>query len=728
MKYYKKLVFTFAALSIGFIIAISAIFICGSYTSALREKKRLFASDFEQICKYTNDRIQSADNLGQLLICNEFARQYADESDTSPNQYARLMLQNMLKKTVTIAYNGTNNIALSKLDDDYAIMTNSTGSLRFMESNLHITDRQVAQIRAAFSKNANLNYDILIGGTKKKPRYIIARQLMLGAKAPLYLLMSFNEKGFIKTDAIHSADLLIRDNQNQLIYQTSASIDADITAKSKPISSHRLLHQSIYDTSKLQYTMITDKPPLIDRTFILLILTTLLGISVCYLCMRILARRIYSPVSKLLYEAGAGNTVSDEFGYLSGTLKDMSTNMDVLTQTVGEYEIVVENKFFYDLLTGLLEKDEIASHFATHNISDADDPYVAVIVNYVAAVPSTAIPQQIIYDARKAFSVDISGSFQETGLFRIVDISLTVQCCIFKTSDTKGLSDRLKAVLLKTEPEHTLEVSAYVGTIVEHLADIHASYLEAMLLLEDNAYTMLRSKVLTAADADDVIAAAPVYYPLGQEQSLTNAVIQGKPSVYHAILIDIFAKNAFLDNDRIKQLLILLAATIQRLISTTKLDHPAFLPKHTSIYRYLRQCPDMQTLKEKTISVCDTISETLQQQESLSNKGMEHKMIEYIHDNYKKDISLYDLADILNISKNYVSTLFKNYVGQNFKEYLSRYRFDKAVALMNEHPRMKINAVAAQVGLNNVSLGRLFAKYTGQSPSEYQKGTHRISA
>lgn len=54
------------------------------------------------------------------------------------------------------------------------------------------------------------------------------------------------------------------------------------------------------------------------------------------------------------------------------------------------------------------------------------------------------------------------------------------------------------------------------------------------------------------------------------------------------------------------------------------------------------------------------------------------QMLDYIHENFKDNIMLNDLADQFNISPKYCGILFKQLSDNNFKDYLNRYRIEQA--------------------------------------------------
>lgn len=101
------------------------------------------------------------------------------------------------------------------------------------------------------------------------------------------------------------------------------------------------------------------------------------------------------------------------------------------------------------------------------------------------------------------------------------------------------------------------------------------------------------------------------------------------------------------------------------------------------------------------------------------DKTMASKMINYIHENYAKDISLNDISEYFNMSTGYLSTMFKYYTGQNYKDYLTYYRVKTAKELLKAG-NLKINEVYKKVGCSNaVTFIRMFKKYEGMSPSQY---------
>ncbi|MDP4181175.1 MAG: tetratricopeptide repeat protein, partial [Bacillota bacterium] len=102
------------------------------------------------------------------------------------------------------------------------------------------------------------------------------------------------------------------------------------------------------------------------------------------------------------------------------------------------------------------------------------------------------------------------------------------------------------------------------------------------------------------------------------------------------------------------------------------------------------------------------------------DRAMANKMINYINENYEKDISLNDISEYFNMSNSYLSTMFKYYTGQNFKDYLNLCRVKASKELMRKNSSLRINEIATKVGCNGaVTFIRMFRKYEGLSPGQY---------
>jgi len=75
-----------------------------------------------------------------------------------------------------------------------------------------------------------------------------------------------------------------------------------------------------------------------------------------------------------------------------------------------------------------------------------------------------------------------------------------------------------------------------------------------------------------------------------------------------------------------------------------------------------------------------------------------------------------------------VSRLFTEQHGERFHDYVNKQRVQKSLEfLLSTDSKMDISAIASQVGYtSDATFRRLFKKYIGVAPSEYQANMWRI--
>lgn len=92
----------------------------------------------------------------------------------------------------------------------------------------------------------------------------------------------------------------------------------------------------------------------------------------------------------------------------------------------------------------------------------------------------------------------------------------------------------------------------------------------------------------------------------------------------------------------------------------------------------------------------------------------------YIRDNYQKDLSMQDVARVMNYSEAYFSRLFKQNFGKNFTAFLTEYRVNEAKNLLAQ-PTINVKEVGKAVGYSDSNyFTKVFKRITGQSPTEYR--------
>lgn len=108
-----------------------------------------------------------------------------------------------------------------------------------------------------------------------------------------------------------------------------------------------------------------------------------------------------------------------------------------------------------------------------------------------------------------------------------------------------------------------------------------------------------------------------------------------------------------------------------------------------------------------------------------STKGETREIIDqikhFIKHNYMLDIGVKEIANYLNITPNYLCSLFHEKTGTTLLKYLTKTRMSKAKEILSLEYSIKIQAVAEQVGYYSTShFNKVFKKYYGYSPAAYR--------
>lgn len=118
----------------------------------------------------------------------------------------------------------------------------------------------------------------------------------------------------------------------------------------------------------------------------------------------------------------------------------------------------------------------------------------------------------------------------------------------------------------------------------------------------------------------------------------------------------------------------------------------------------------------------EMILESKDKKEDIRNYAI-RRAINFIREHYSENISLDMLADRLEITPEYLSTLFNKEVGINFSTFLKRFRISQAKRLLKGTDE-KIYSIALQVGYNDPKyFNRVFKEEMGISPGDYRQNS-----
>lgn len=119
-------------------------------------------------------------------------------------------------------------------------------------------------------------------------------------------------------------------------------------------------------------------------------------------------------------------------------------------------------------------------------------------------------------------------------------------------------------------------------------------------------------------------------------------------------------------------------------------------------------------------------SSTFVDQDESSESRRIQKVINYLHQNYQKEIRLIDVANHVNMSEVSFSRFMKKRTGKNYIEYLNDLRLGIASRYLVDTSKT-IAEISYECGFNNLSnFNRIFKKRKGSTPKEFRENYSKM--
>jgi two-component system response regulator YesN len=113
------------------------------------------------------------------------------------------------------------------------------------------------------------------------------------------------------------------------------------------------------------------------------------------------------------------------------------------------------------------------------------------------------------------------------------------------------------------------------------------------------------------------------------------------------------------------------------------------------------------------------LTDSIKASHSGKNLKMIQSAVNFIDENYSKDLCLEEAAQSIGLSSYYFSHLFKRETGQTFIEYLTKIRIEKAKKLLSE-TNLNVAEVSEKVGYQDPKyFSRVFKNIVGIPPSKF---------
>lgn len=304
----------------------------------------------------------------------------------------------------------------------------------------------------------------------------------------------------------------------------------------------------------------------------------------------------------------------------------------------------------------------------------------------------------------------------------IIDDKIVFLYNINRNEDVSAIKDKIINLLClwKNNIKQFLNIDLYIGMSAS------AKSFEELSELYKQAYKA-KENCFFAADCIEVYdknrAEEKGFAPKVNFKELEKQILKGDQDELEMYLNEIFDKLFVLKNKEYVKNVFIDLLREAKVFMDPLFDKQVGLSLTEASFDYstFNQLNTFESVKDYIVNIYREVAKIKKHQGQMQYSYTIQKSIDYIKRNYRKNITLSDVAECAEVSKNYLSFLFKQEIKTNFSLFLLNFRIDKAKELLVKE-NAKIYEIANMVGFENpYYFSKVFREIVGVSCKDYQK-------
>lgn len=431
-----------------------------------------------------------------------------------------------------------------------------------------------------------------------------------------------------------------------------------------------------------------------------------------------IAKLLYQPIYETLKPTlKEENEHFDEFKILDENLNRLQTLNKNLLETQKTTDRLMVQQYYQNLLTD-----------CNGYLAEIKKPYFSETANFCVGLLCLHPEQEDALDTALLGELELYKNilFQECIKQKncfMVKLSM-YRCGLIIQADNLDQAKKLLNQIFShseglNKTEKSWEEQIILSPVKKGLENINSSYRETLKIAE--YLSMLPHDKIITYDSIASVDCTTYSYPLSTENKLISEVIDGQEKaldLFDELIRENLTKKR-LSMEVLQNFVYTLIGTVNRIFQELKSSPEDFIGRPINYEYWYAHWGDSVTITAIKAVLSDVIAAKKQRSQT-QDELLLTQMLDYIHENFKDNIMLNDLADQFNISPKYCGILFKQLSDNNFKDYLNRYRIEQAKKLIQERPSMKTKDLSVMTGFNSSNTFiRVFGKYTGTTPQKY---------
>ena len=708
------------------IISYSASLIYTKKTLTKNEQKRA-----EQLVSNLNDFLTYSIDITYTLSTNNPFVSFAQNNtiDSYDNFYNIQDIQSQLSAFI-FQNSSYKSIAIVNPHTNQIITSGGTESLTYFIENQNLSSETIGETLKNMQNNNEDNITLEISQNNTSSHIVAAISHQTNRNNPVIFLMLYDFETLFNSLPESALNCIINVNMNRGSINFAYNEHSGLAASFSDINmfGYKLIAQAESPSYYFKNISCSLYVPYFQylinlNSFLLLLVLLVLGLFFVGI---IFAKRnvakMYRPVQNLLNNVPTDSikNTAGEFEALEKHLSYLSSQKSIMSDIITNNKKQLSEKFLLQLITSPVSKVQLREGMTTYGFNNFVLPLQLFIVTYRNFFELMEILSiDGLNEVRNSIHEYFNTTYKSSEFFRLIDIDQQTMVILTHVNDSESFAHSLKKSILTIEMLFDIDLVVFAGTVAESWNELSSSYTSALYLKNKCVISPEQKIIISSKDAQ---IKQIIEYSQDTENKLINSVLSGNlnTAVETAnYIVDTNMNEAIMTHSNHSQFITMVYSSLIKILSQiNKTEAEIF--GDTKLYLELVGSSDPETLKLTLTGIISRLISNIQNEQKDITDSISNRMLSYIHENYAHcDISLFSLADHLNLSQSYTSRFFKAQTGENFKDYLTDYRMEKAVEMMKMSPETKMTDIASAVGCTPKTFTRAFTKKYGIAPSNY---------
>jgi AraC-like DNA-binding protein len=436
----------------------------------------------------------------------------------------------------------------------------------------------------------------------------------------------------------------------------------------------------------------------------------------------IMAKRNYKPVLNLLKNIGGSSWKNEipkgnEFDYILNKWNVMDETNTELSHTLNRQRPLIVYSYLRDLLKGEYgAREEMEDCLREANIN-LSAPWVFVFI--IAPADGQRESQTLSRRIRMILHT-LDGCVFKNCRFYGIELLLEQQVAVICNAEERvieGVDIRLLAAdyfMNRIQETCGFNIKAGAGRIYEGTYKINNSFMEAAVVMADY---LIGEKNLMLFEEAAKINDDNYYYPVIEQSMYIQSIKRANREMALRAVDDMIIKIGEVRASPITQCLCF--DVINTIIKTAGQLHCQI---KVADIKELSGFTSLEQFRLKARQFTEWICEEFKKTQEERNSRLNSEILNYTRKHFHEiQFSLQQVADIFDISPNYLSRLFKRETGYTFVDYVSMLRLDRVKELLIKTDK-QVKDIVFEVGyMDASSFLRKFKTTEGITPGQYRE-------